>query len=103
MVLARSALRPAVIDLLSIDIEGGEMDALHSFPFESVRVKAVLVETWRGKTAVFDFLEDRGFVHKAELGPDDLFVWSGAVWLPPRTTEWRAAVRAQRAQQTQAK
>jgi hypothetical protein len=92
-VLGRHAIRR--IDLLSIDIEGAEMEALRSFPFESVHVEVMLVETWRtGKAAVFDFLEDRGYVHKAELGPDDLFVWSGRrPWLPPRTAEWRSAVR----------
>jgi hypothetical protein len=102
-VLKRSHIVRRHIDLLSIDIEGNEMDALHSFPFDSVHVEAVLVETWRvGKEAVFDFLEDRGFIHKAELGPDDLFVWDGkgVPWLPPQTAEWRAAVRAQRELET---
>lgn len=95
-VLARHGIRR--VDFLSVDVEGAEMEALYTFPFDSVFVGAILVETWRvGKEAVFDFLEDRGFVHKAELGPDDLFVWGGgAVWLPPRTAEWRAAVRKER-------
>jgi hypothetical protein len=99
-VLRRSSLSSVKhVDLLSIDIEGDELAALHSFPFDSVHVNAVLVETWRtGKDAVFDFLEDRGYVHKAELGPDDLFVWDGKgrPWLPAQTGAWRVAVRAQR-------
>jgi hypothetical protein len=80
---------------MSWETERRVFRAWRSFPFESVHVEAVLVETWRvGKAAVFDFLEDRGYVHKAELGPDDLFVWSGRrPWLPPRTVEWRIGVR----------
>lgn len=86
------------VDFLSVDVEGGELEALQTFPFERIQVEAILVETWRvGKEAVFDFLEDRGYVHKAELGPDDLFVWGGEQpWLPSQTKEWRTAVRAER-------
>ncbi len=90
----------AHIDFLSIDIEGGEMGALRTFPFDRVSVHAILVETWHiGKTDVFDFLEDRGFVHAAELGPDDLFVATGATpWLPAQTAAWRKAIRGARAE-----
>jgi hypothetical protein len=88
------------IDLLSIDIEGGEMGALRTFPFDKVYVHAILVETWHiGKEVVFDFLEDRGFVHKAELGPDDLFLQTQRPWLPPQTAEWRKAIRGAHAGQ----
>lgn len=95
------------IDLLSVDVEGGELEALRTFPFDRIPLRAVLVETYRvGKEAVFDLLEDRGFVHVAELGPDDLFVgpeWEGGQpkrpWFPPRYGEWRAAVRAQKAEE----
>ena len=85
------------VDFLSIDIEGGEMGALTTFPFDRIQPAVILIETWRsGKEPIFDFLEDRGYRHVAELGPDDLFVWSGRPWHHPRSLEWRAAVRYQR-------
>ena len=86
------------VDFLSVDIEGGEMGALESFPFDRIQPSVILIETWRsGKEPIFDFLEDRGYRHVAELGPDDLFVWSGrSPWLPQRYKEWRFAVRAQK-------
>lgn len=88
------------IDFLSIDIEGGEMGALTTFPFDHIQPRVILIETWRtGKEPIFDYLMDRGYTHAAELGPDDLFVWSGVKpWLPQRTAEWRAAIRAQKAE-----
>jgi FkbM family methyltransferase len=87
---------PSHVQLLTIDIEGWEVGALQGFPFDRIQVDAILVETWHvGKAPVFDWLEDRGYRHVAEIGPDDLFVWGGAApWLPDRYHEWRKAVRS---------
>ena len=86
------------VEFLSIDIEGGEMGALESFPFDRIQPAVILIETWRtGKEPIFDFLEDRGFRHVVELGPDDLFVWSGVrPWQHPQALSWRLAVRYQK-------
>jgi hypothetical protein len=86
------------VQLLSIDIEGGEMGALRTFPFSTVPVDTLLIETWRtGKEPIFDHLFRSGFVHTAELGPDDLFVRGpGMPWLPSRHDEWLSAVRKQK-------
>ena len=49
------------IDFLSIDVEGGEFGVLNGFPWETVRVNLILIESTQDSIAC-QFLEDKGYV-----------------------------------------
>lgn len=85
------------VDFLSIDIEGQEWPVLRSWNFSEIHVTAIAVETWHGnRTEIMDYLEDAGFRHAADLGADDIFLWHGIPWLPPKIQRLRAEVRGAR-------
>lgn len=54
------------IDFLSIDVEGGELGVLNGFPWETVRVDLILIESTRDSMAC-RFLEAKGYLHKVDL------------------------------------
>lgn len=63
------------IDFLSIDIEGGEIDALRGLDFERMRPRLILLEAngAAARQALFDFLEPRGYHPLREFGVNTLF------------------------------
>jgi hypothetical protein len=80
------------IDLLSIDIEGDEYYALQTFPFNKYSVDYVLVETYHNnhREDIFNLLEEKGFVHVIQIGPDDLFEnTKRQYWFPEKHTQWK--------------
>jgi hypothetical protein len=82
------------IDYLSVDVEGHEWQVIRQLNFSQITVSAISVETWHGNhTVIRDYLEDAGFVHAAELGADDIYLWRGAPWLPPNNKQLREDVR----------
>lgn len=54
------------IDFLSIDVEGGEMGVLNGFPWETVRVNLILIESTQDSIAC-QFLEDKGYEKIVDL------------------------------------
>lgn len=80
-----SSSRRPVIDLLSVDAEGAEIEIFRHFPFEAWDIRAVVVETSRRTSAAVDsLLLPRGFIKIAVLGKDAVYVsQSMARSLPP--------------------
>jgi FkbM family methyltransferase len=65
--LLQSHGAPHVIDYMSIDTEGSELDILRSFDFEKYEVRVISVEhNFRPdvRTAIFELLSSKGFVRK---------------------------------------
>jgi FkbM family methyltransferase len=59
---------PNVIDYLSIDTEGSELDILQSFDFDSYKIKIITCEhNWTDKRQViYDFLTSKGYERRME-------------------------------------
>ena len=57
---------PKVIDFLTIDIEGGEVNAMKDFPFDVYEIKLISAEVgFKNKTAFRKIMQDNGFVEVA--------------------------------------
>ena len=64
---------PTIIDLLSLDVEGGELEVLGGVDHSKYRFNWILVES-RDKQRISDFLTARGYEFHAQLtGHDYLF------------------------------
>jgi len=66
------------ITVLSVDAEGAEYTILKSFPFSSVRVSVVVVEA-NNPDDVEKTLEENGFILRAVVGTDMVFVCRSGV------------------------
>ncbi|CAK0796763.1 unnamed protein product [Prorocentrum cordatum] len=84
---------PLVVDLLSVDAEGAEVEIFRNFPFDRLQVRAIVVETSRRTSMAVDgLLLPMGFLKVAVLGKDAVYVhhrWisempSGGPLLPAR-------------------
>jgi FkbM family methyltransferase len=65
--LLQSHGAPQVIDYMSVDTEGSELDILGSFDFEKYKVRVISVEhNYRPdyRRAIFELLSSKGFVRK---------------------------------------
>jgi len=65
--LLREHRAPEVVDYMSLDTEGGELDILRAFDFEKYRVRVITVEhNYRDdmRAGIFDLLSAKGFVRK---------------------------------------
>lgn len=54
------------IDFMSIDVEGGELGVLNGFPWETVQVDLILIESTQDSIAC-RLLEDKGYEHIVDL------------------------------------
>lgn len=70
------------IDLLSIDVEGLEIQVLQTIEFDKHRVGCITVEDNARPGELQAFLRDRGFQLLARLGGDCVFVHSSIGWMP---------------------
>ena len=73
--LAR-ANAPSHIDYMSLDIEGGELDALRGFPFDRHSVGAMTIEhndEEPKRSDIRTFLAARGYVRVHGSGVDDFY------------------------------
>ena len=68
--------QPQVVDYLSLDTEGHEMEALRGFPFNRVRLRVATIERNAAKNQVDKYLRDAGMKLVGEIGADDLWVTS---------------------------
>jgi len=62
------------VDVLTVDIEGGELDALRSIDLQSFGVEAVVVENNYGGGAVRKEMRRQGYQLLVSIGWDDVFV-----------------------------
>jgi FkbM family methyltransferase len=66
-----------VVDFLSIDVEGHEMDVLNGIDFERHKIKCVVIENDilpEGDVIIQNFLIKKGYKYIARLTSDDVFV-----------------------------
>lgn len=61
------------VDILMIDVEGGEYLILKSIDFTSLRINAILVERNYSSRPIYQFLLENGFSRLVSLGGDDLY------------------------------
>ena len=61
-------------DFISLDIEGGEIACLKTFPFKDHDVKAWAIENNTGTTEIRDIMTKNGYDLNEFCGPDELYV-----------------------------
>jgi len=61
------------IDLLCIDIEGGEENIIRSINFEEIKIRVILVENNFDKDSIRSYLASKGYQFIARIGKDDIF------------------------------
>jgi hypothetical protein len=74
--LLHEAGAPAVIDYLSLDVEGGEMHVLQHWPFDRHCVRFMSVETNNNRAKEEElrlFLQSHGYQFAGHAGVDDFF------------------------------
>jgi len=62
------------IDLVSLDVEGAEMDVLREFDFDLHHVKAWVIENSTAGDDVAKFMSERGYALVDYLGDDEIYV-----------------------------
>ena len=62
------------VDFISLDVEGGEMAVLSSFPFDRIKVTAWTIENNTGGTEIPAFMREKGYRRVEALGVDDIYV-----------------------------
>jgi len=75
-ILARTHA-PAVIDFMSLDIEGAELDALKGFPFDRYKVGAMAIEhnyEEPKRTDIETYLKARGYTRVHTVKQDDYYL-----------------------------
>ncbi|KAA9006733.1 FkbM family methyltransferase [Histidinibacterium aquaticum] len=61
-------------DYVSLDIEGGELPVLESFPFDKHDVTAWSIENTRGLPRVAEIMRDNGYSLADFCGPDEIYL-----------------------------
>jgi FkbM family methyltransferase len=64
------------IDLLSVDIEGGELAAIKSIDFDKVHIDVILIENNFNESYVKDYLEAKNYLLINHIGKDDIYVFA---------------------------
>ncbi len=64
------------VDLLCIDVEGAEAMIIADFDFSALPVQVLVVENNQQNTDLRRLVAQKGFVQRARLGMDDVFVWA---------------------------
>ncbi|WP_238547882.1 FkbM family methyltransferase [Meridianimarinicoccus roseus] len=65
------------LDMVSMDVEGGEMAALAGFPFDRVRVGAWLIENNLASPEIARFMAAQGYAVAGFLGRDEVYLPAG--------------------------
>ncbi|ODM91937.1 Protein Star [Orchesella cincta] len=75
--ILKAAEAPNVVDLLVLDIEGGELEILRGYPFHLLPIKVIAVEYWitpGGSRALLKLLKENGYQLKYTGISDMIFV-----------------------------
>ena len=67
-----------IVDYLSIDTEGSELEILQSIDYEKYEINAISVENNYNDTRMKSFLESKGFVLIAHLDVDEIYTRSSS-------------------------
>ena len=70
-----------MIDYLSLDVEGGEMDVLRAFPWAEYTVALLTVETnddAAKETELRAYMAEQGYTFLGHAADDDYFAWRPA-------------------------
>ena len=89
---------PAFIHFMSLDIEGAELEALKGFPFERIRVGALVVEHNREepkRTRLKALLETHGYTRVHSWRQDDFYAPGAGLDSPTPTGNGQADRAAQ--------
>lgn len=70
---------PTVIDFISIDTEGTELDVVKSIDFEKIKVNLFVIENNFGTTEVEDYLANFGYVKAAYHDNNDFFALKASI------------------------
>ena len=62
------------IDFISLDVEGGELAVLSTFPFDKYRVQAWTIENNTGDREIPTLMHQKGYDRVEALGVDDVYV-----------------------------
>ncbi|MEM7057356.1 MAG: FkbM family methyltransferase [Pseudomonadota bacterium] len=62
------------IDYISLDVEGGEMSVLSSFPFDKYDIRAWTIENNTSDTEVPELMMSKGYQRVEAIGVDDVYV-----------------------------
>ena len=62
------------IDYISLDVEGGEMAVLSSFPFDRYKVRAWTIENNTASAEIPKLMREKGYKLVEALGVDDVYV-----------------------------
>lgn len=61
------------VDLLSIDIEGGEESIIKTINFDEVKINIILVENNFNESNIKNFLLSKGYKYLQQIGKDDIY------------------------------
>ncbi len=70
-ILQEAGLRD--IDFISLDIEGGELAALRSFPFDDFTVRTWAIENNTGGPEIAELMREKGYNLIEFCGPDEIY------------------------------
>jgi FkbM family methyltransferase len=86
--ILREATAPVPIDLLSVDVEGHETEALQGFDFGAWRPRLIVVEDHVASLATHRFLTRRGYRLIRRLGNNGWYVPAAAGVSPAASERW---------------
>lgn len=61
------------IDLLSIDIEGGELEIMQSLDWDRISIKAITIENNYNNKSIRSFFESKGYTFRCSRGCDEIY------------------------------
>jgi FkbM family methyltransferase len=64
----------STLDLLSIDVEGWELEVLAGFSLERFRPRVVIMENFNRESAYVSYMQRRGYRLHSEIFPNQVFV-----------------------------
>ncbi len=64
------------IDLLSVDIEGGELAAMKSIDFDKMNIEVILIENNFNENYVKNYLETKNYALINHIGKDDIYIFA---------------------------
>ncbi len=66
------------IDILSIDIEGGEEAAIKTINFDTIKINIIIIENNFNENTIKEFLLSKGYQYLVRIGKDDIYQLKGS-------------------------